>query len=65
MTKDLDFTDSFLLKREPPLLLSIATGNINNRDLDALFRARLPEIVTAFASSSFVELDRDSIIIHV
>jgi predicted nuclease of predicted toxin-antitoxin system len=65
VTKDLDFTDSFLLKREPPLLLLIGTGNINNRDLEALFRSRLPDIVTAFASSSFLEVDRDSIVVHV
>ena len=64
VTKDLDFADSFLLKREPPLLLLISTGNISNRDLEALFRARLSDIVTAFASSSFVELERDSIVIH-
>lgn len=64
VTKDLDFADSFLLKREPPLLLLISTGNINNRDLEALFRARLSDVVTAFASSSFVELERDSIVIH-
>ncbi len=64
VTKDLDFTDSFLLRHKPALLLLISTGNINNRDLEAIFRARLSDIVTAFALSSFVELDRDGIIIH-
>ena len=64
VTKDLDFADSFLLTREPPLLLLISTGNISNRDLEALFRARLSDLVTAFASSSFVELARDGIVIH-
>ena len=64
VTKDLDFADSFLLKGEPPLLLLISTGNISNRDLEALFRARLRDVVTAFTSSSFVELERDSIVIH-
>ena len=64
VTKDLDFTDSFLLKNEPARLLLISTGNINNRELEALFRAGLSDIVTAFASSSFVELDRDGVIIH-
>ncbi|CAA9219232.1 MAG: hypothetical protein AVDCRST_MAG42-415 [uncultured Chthoniobacterales bacterium] len=42
----------------------VSTGNISNRDLEALFRARLTLIVTGFASSSFVELERDSIVIH-
>ena len=64
LTKDLDFTDSFLLNRRPAQLLLISTGNIDNRDLEALVRARLPEIEAAFASSSFIELDRDGIIIH-
>ena len=39
VTKDWRFADSCLLKREPPLLLLIATGNISNRELEALFRA--------------------------
>lgn len=64
VTKDLDFTDSYLLKHEPALLLLVSTGNISNRELEALFRARLSDILTAFASSSFLELDRDGIIIH-
>jgi predicted nuclease of predicted toxin-antitoxin system len=64
VTKDLDFTDSFLLKRQPAQLLLISTGNIGNRELEALVRARLPDIEAAFASSSFIELDRDGIIVH-
>ena len=64
VTKDLDFTDSFLLRREPTQLLLISTGNIGNRELEALMRTRLPDIERAFGSSSFIELDRDGIIVH-
>lgn len=58
VTKDLDFTDSFMLKRRPARLLLISTGNISNRELETLVRARLPDVEAAFASSSFIELDR-------
>ena len=64
VTKDLEFADSFLLKQQPPLLLLISTGNIGNREREALVRARLADVEAAFVSSSFVELDRDAVIIH-
>lgn len=39
VTKDLDFVDSFHLHKKPWKLLLIATGNIKNADLEALFLA--------------------------
>jgi predicted nuclease of predicted toxin-antitoxin system len=35
--KDLEFADSFLLKRAPARLLLVSTGNIANKELEALF----------------------------
>jgi predicted nuclease of predicted toxin-antitoxin system len=40
ITKDADFVDSHLLRRRPPKLLLISTGNISNRDLEALIGPR-------------------------
>ena len=37
ITKDRDFVDSFVLRGEPARLLLVSTGNISNRDLEALF----------------------------
>jgi hypothetical protein len=42
----------------------VATGNIRNEELLALFEQRVDEIVTAFAGSAFVELHRDVLVVH-
>ena len=63
VSKDEDFVQVFLLTGEPPLLL-ISTGNITNADLEKLVRANLPAIDAAFASSRFVEITRDALVIH-
>lgn len=63
VSKDADFVQSFLIAGEPSLLL-ISTGNINNSDLERLLRANLPAIETAFASSRFVEITSDALVIH-
>lgn len=42
VTKDSDFVDSHLLRGRPPKLLLISTGNISNRDLEALVVPLLP-----------------------
>lgn len=56
VTKDADFVDSFLLKRRPPKLLLISTGNIGNRELEALFITHLGELTKALEENDFVEL---------
>ncbi len=63
VSKDADFVQSFLLTGEPALLL-ISTGNINNADLEKLLRANLSSIETAFASSRFVEITGDALVVH-
>ncbi len=65
ISKDLEFASSFVLKRQPPRLLLISTGNITNNDLENLFRAHLANITDAFDSSAFVELDRSGMTVHV
>ena len=65
VTKDADFVHSFVLYRRPPKLLLISTGNISNAQLEALLLPSVPAIVDAFASASFIELTRTSLIIHV
>ena len=64
ITKDADFVDSFLLKQRPYKLLLISTGNITNIELEALFLPQLAVIVEALETHQFVELNRDSLIIH-
>lgn len=65
VTKDEDFVDSFLLRHEPYKLLLVATGNISNKELERLFQDNLENIVNAFESYDFVEIDRTSLICHL
>jgi predicted nuclease of predicted toxin-antitoxin system len=64
ITKDEDFVDLFLLRHEPYKLLLVATGNINNKELQQLFQSNLDAIVSAFETYEFIELDRTSLTCH-
>ncbi len=64
VTKDRDFVVSFWLRRLPPNLLLISTGNIDNDALWRLLAANLPALEAAFAQHSFVEVSSMAIIIH-
>jgi len=56
VTKDADFVDSHLLRGRPAKLLLISTGNIGNRNLEALVAPLLRDIVREFQTHSFLEL---------
>jgi predicted nuclease of predicted toxin-antitoxin system len=62
--KDAEFAYSFLLRREPPRLLLVSTGNITNEELQTLFASNLAGIVKGFDSSAFIELDRTGMTIR-
>ena len=63
VSKDADFVQTFLITGEPSLLL-IYTGNINNADLERLLRTNLAGIEAAFASSRFVEITGNALVVH-
>jgi len=63
VSKDADFVQSFLITGEPPLLL-ISTGNVTNAELEKILHANLPSIEAAFVSSRFVEITRDTLVVH-
>lgn len=64
ITKDSDFRDSYLLRKQPRRLLLITTGNISNAALLALVFKHLEQIIKAFETYSFLELNRNNLIIH-
>ncbi len=64
ITKDRDFRDSHLLRREPRRLLVVATGNITNRDLLALFADNLETLVVALDEARYVEIGQSGLVIH-
>lgn len=65
ITKDSDFLNSFLTIKEPYKLLLVTTGNINNLELEELFAANLQSLVELFNSHDYIEMTRDSIIVHL
>ena len=64
VTKDADFVDAHLLRGRPAKLLLISTGNISNRDLEALVVPIIPDLVREFGSHSFLELGRAGIVVR-
>ncbi|MFN6198296.1 MAG: DUF5615 family PIN-like protein, partial [Aphanizomenon sp.] len=64
ITKDKDFLDSFLIKQEPYKLLLITTGNISNKQIEQLFLQNITPIIELFLTYDFLEMTRDSLIIH-
>lgn len=63
ISKDADFVQSYLVTGEPQLLL-ISTGNISNAELDKLLHANLSGVEKAFESGRFVEITRDTLVVH-
>jgi predicted nuclease of predicted toxin-antitoxin system len=64
VTKDADFVDSHILRGQPAKLLLISTGNISNRELEALMVPLIPDIIREFQTHSFLELGRAGIVIR-
>jgi predicted nuclease of predicted toxin-antitoxin system len=64
ITKDTDFVDSHLLRGQPAKLLLISTGNISNRELEAILLPVLSDIVREFATQSFLELGRRGLVVR-
>lgn len=64
VTKDRDFRDGHLLSGSPRRLLIVATGNITNAALLALFEANMAAIVGAFDEVDFVELGPRALVLH-
>lgn len=64
VTKDADFVASFWLRRLPPRLLLISTGNISNNELWRLLAPRLAHLEATFVRYDFVEINRRTITIH-
>ena len=64
VTKDSDFRASHLVSGSPQRLLLVATGNIANNDLLALFDRHPADVVAALGEARFVELRPDQLVIH-
>ena len=64
LPKDRDFRDGHLLASTPRRLLVVATGNITNAALFALFQDNLDVVVAALEGADFVELGPKALVVH-
>lgn len=64
ITKDTDFLQSFKLVQKPYKLLLVTTGNILNDHLAEIFEKQIDEIVSLLNENSFIELTKETIIVH-
>jgi predicted nuclease of predicted toxin-antitoxin system len=64
VTKDADFVDSHVLRGRPAKLLLISTGNISNRDLEALVVPLITDVVREFQTHSFLELGPAGLVVR-
>ncbi|MDP1621140.1 MAG: DUF5615 family PIN-like protein [Bacteroidales bacterium] len=64
ISKDSDFMDSYFVKRIPPRLIIITTGNINNKELFRLFSNNIDQIIELLDSGNLVEMDNYELIGH-
>lgn len=64
VSKDRDFRDGHLLRGAPRRLLVVATGNITNADLLAVFDENIDLIVASLQAATYVELGPDSLVVH-
>lgn len=65
LSKDRDFRDSHLLHGTPRYLMVIATGNITNTALLALFDRHLTQVINGFDHARFVELGADALHVYI
>ena len=64
ISKDADFVDSHVLHGRPAKLLLISTGNLSNRDLEAIMVPLIPDIVREFGPHAFLELGHSGITVR-
>lgn len=64
VTKDDDFVQSYLLTGRPSKLLLVSTGNISNAALENVIRTNLALIIGAFEAHRYLEIGRESLVIH-
>lgn len=63
ITKDTDFLKSFIVKRIPPKLLLVTTGNITNNELIAIFSSKSDIIISVLEMYDMVEVNASEVVV--
>ena len=64
ISKDEDFYKYFILKGQPPKLLMLTMGNIDNKGLITLFEKNIDQIEADLKINRVVELSDDTVTVH-
>jgi len=64
ISKDNDFLLSYIIKKIPPKLVIVSTGNLSNADLLKLFKSNIEKIKRLLKSNHVIEINRTNIIVH-
>ncbi len=64
ITKDHDFLDSYLIRKEPYKVLLVTAGNMRNTELLLVFQKNLDELLDELKENHVVEVSRTSLIVH-
>jgi predicted nuclease of predicted toxin-antitoxin system len=58
ITKDVDFLNTYLVKKQPYKLVYVTTGNLRNRPLLDLFRSSLEQLLSELENAQVIELNQ-------
>lgn len=64
ISKDIDFFNRFVLRREPYKLIYLTTGNISNNALIQLFEGNWPILSSLLHTCDVVEMSYDGLLIR-
>ncbi|MBK9017744.1 MAG: DUF5615 family PIN-like protein [Saprospiraceae bacterium] len=65
ISKDIDFLNTFLIRKEPWKLIYLTTGNISNKALLELFQSNLSQLIDLFDKASVIEMNQQNILVRL
>lgn len=61
ITKDIDFLDRYIIKKEPYKLIYVTTGNIKNNGLLSLFDRYFDQILELLQEYNVIEFSKEEL----
>ena len=65
ISKDIDFLNTYLIRKEPWKLIYLTTGNISNKVLLELFQSNLSQLIDLLGKVSVVEMNQQNIFVRL
>lgn len=64
VSKDSDFLENYLIKKEPYKLILVSTGNISNSLLIDIFKKNMSKIISLLENNSILEITNSELLVH-